>query len=164
MHNFIENERSWYDGGMKVVKNNCYGVFRLSARGLERYAELKGKRAYFFKLGVVLDNEAPMSAEEVDEKGLFWIAFSVPNPNDYRLHERDEDGLFKSANAWAKEISFDYEENRSDPALVQVVEELGKVASGRLSELVVVDIPDDVEYEIDDYDGLETIREKHRTW
>jgi hypothetical protein len=44
------------------------------------------------------------------------------------------------------------------------VEELGDKASGQFAELVVVEIPDGVDYEIDEYDGNEHIAEKHRTW
>lgn len=53
---------------------------------------------------------------------------------------------------------------RDDPLLAQVVEELGKDASGPLAQLEVVEIPDGVEYEIEDYDGIEHVAEKHRTW
>jgi hypothetical protein len=47
---------------------------------------------------------------------------------------------------------------------VQVVEELGDEANGRCSELSVVEIPDGVQWEIVEYDGLEHIAEQHRTW
>ena len=57
-----------------------------------------------------------------------------------------------------------HEEFRSDEALVQVVETLGERASGEFSKLVVVEIPDDVQWEISDYEGFETIHEIHRTW
>jgi hypothetical protein len=53
---------------------------------------------------------------------------------------------------------------RDDPALVQTVEDIGKKANGRYASLKVVDVPDDVEWEIDEYDGLEWVAEKHRTW
>ena len=54
---------------------------------------------------------------------------------------------------------------RTDPVLVQIVEELGsKAAGGRFSELEVVEIPDGVQWEMDDYDGIETIHEVHRSW
>jgi hypothetical protein len=33
-----------------------------------------------------------------------------------------------------------------------------------MAELEVVEIPDDVEWIIVDYDGMEHIAEKHRTW
>ena len=35
---------------------------------------------------------------------------------------------------------------------------------GKFSYLKIVEIPDDVEWEIDDYDGIETIHEVHRSW
>lgn len=53
---------------------------------------------------------------------------------------------------------------RSDPILVQVVEELGDAANDSYSKLVIVEIPDNVEWYIHDYDGRETIHEKHRSW
>ena len=37
-------------------------------------------------------------------------------------------------------------------------------ADGDHAQLRIVDIPDDVNWYIDDYDGIETVREHHRTW
>ncbi len=61
---------------------------------------------------------------------------------------------------------YDYnsQEKRSDEKLVECVEALGNKAGGRFSRLVVVEIPDDIEFEIDSYDGVETLHEKHRSW
>ena len=53
---------------------------------------------------------------------------------------------------------------RDDPYLVQVVEELGEEADGGFANLMVVEIPADVNWEIDEYDGIEHIAEVHRTW
>ena len=53
---------------------------------------------------------------------------------------------------------------RNDPILVQVVEELGKQADGELASLKIVEIPDYVNWEIENYDGCETVREVHRSW
>ena len=58
----------------------------------------------------------------------------------------------------------DDEIKRNDPKLVECVEILGEKANGRFADLKVVEIPDDVEWEITEYDGLETIEEKHRSW
>ena len=55
-------------------------------------------------------------------------------------------------------------EDRDCRRLVAVVEALGKAANGAYAELRVVEIPADVQYEIDEYDGLEHIAEVHRTW
>ena len=53
---------------------------------------------------------------------------------------------------------------RDDKFLVQVVDELGPKASARYANLEVVEIPDDVKWEISEYDGAETIHECHRSW
>lgn len=55
---------------------------------------------------------------------------------------------------------------RDSKTLVKAVEELGKAANSDYSDLKVVEIPDDVDWIIDDYDGVETIheRERHRSW
>lgn len=53
---------------------------------------------------------------------------------------------------------------RYDPKLVKCVEELGDKASGAHAELKVVEIPDDVEWKIDEYDGNEEVHEVHRVW
>ena len=74
---------------------------------------------------------------------------------------------------WVKGFCYDPEhqlflcedtEDRSDPDLVAVVEQLGEDANTDSSELKVVEIPDGVEWEIQNYDGMEHIAEKHRTW
>ena len=61
---------------------------------------------------------------------------------------------------------YDYREHdkRNDPLLVECVERLGEAASGAYANLKVVEIPDDVEWTIQEYDGSEWVAEKHRTW
>lgn len=53
---------------------------------------------------------------------------------------------------------------RSDPVLVSVVEELGEFANGEYARLRVVVVPDGVDWEVTEYDGMETVREKSRTF
>ena len=53
---------------------------------------------------------------------------------------------------------------RDDPDLVATVEKLGGNASRAFANLKVVEIPDDVDWEIEEYDGSEWVAEKHRTW
>lgn len=60
-------------------------------------------------------------------------------------------------------ISSHWNIKRDDPVLIQVVETLGSKADNG-TKLRIVDIPDDVEWIIKDYDGLEWIAEKHRIW
>jgi hypothetical protein len=55
------------------------------------------------------------------------------------------------------ESSFDLDRNRTDPVLVQVVEELGERANGMCAELRIYEIAVGTKYRIDEYDGLEHI-------
>ena len=80
--------------------------------------------------------------------------FSLSNEAARRI--RDLKGTTKDIDIWDIE--------RSDPALIQVIEELGKAANGSYADLRVVEIPDDVEWHIEEYDGLEHVAENHRTW
>ena len=71
-------------------------------------------------------------------------------------------GRYKDSNelCWGGERDIE----RNDPILIQVVEEMGIEANGRHAELKVVEIPDDVEWLIEEYDGSEWVAEQHRTW
>jgi hypothetical protein len=54
---------------------------------------------------------------------------------------------------------------RNDPHLVQVVEESGDcVVDQGIDGLKIVEIPDGISWQIDDYDGNEWVSETHRTW
>ena len=57
-----------------------------------------------------------------------------------------------------------YDIQRDDPILVQVVEEMEGEANGNYSSLKVVEIPDDVDWILQEYDGHEHIAEAHRRW
>ena len=53
---------------------------------------------------------------------------------------------------------------RDDPYLVQVVRELGIGANGAHANLKIVEIPGNIEWHIQEYDGNEWVAEDHRTW
>lgn len=61
-------------------------------------------------------------------------------------------------------VEYAFDVDRCDPALVALVEADPEGTGGPHSELRVVEIPDDVEFFIKDYDGMEHVAEKHRTW
>ena len=73
--------------------------------------------------------------------------------NNYYLDSIDNDNFF-----WDRDIE------RNDPCLVAVVETLGSQAAGDYADLQIVDVPDDVQWVLVEYDGCEHIAEKHRTW
>jgi len=78
--------------------------------------------------------------------------YSLNKKNKYTLIETHE-GLIT-----------DNDIPRDDPELVAIVEKLGEDSWGEYAELLVVEVPDDVEWYIEEYDGQEWIAERHRTW
>ena len=91
-----------------------------------------------------------------DKKGLNIIAKQDEVVKDlchYYLNEEKEENSF---------CEWDIE--RNDPVLVEVVEQLGDLANTRHTRLKVVEVPDDVKWYIHDYDGLEEVHEEHRRW
>ena len=58
----------------------------------------------------------------------------------------------------------DYDIPRDDLDLIATVEMMGEHSWGSYAELLVVEIPDDVKWVIEEYDGREWIAERHRVW
>lgn len=59
---------------------------------------------------------------------------------------------------------YDIDIPRNNPNLVQVVEQMGDRADGDFAKLKIVEVPDDVNWYIEEYDGREWVAERHRTW
>jgi hypothetical protein len=152
---------------MKLVINRCYGGFSLSPAAVKRMAELQGRECHFFTHDLGSTIYQPSTLEAASKAFMFY-AFDIANPNevlecrDWHTLTKDERG---AANALysAHEVS-NRPDNRADPNLVRMVEELGDAANGQHAQLSVVEIPDGVEWEIDEYDGIESVHEVHRSW
>jgi len=135
---------------MKIVINSQYGGFGLSVAGVRRYAELKGIEVFPHEENLETREVRLLTGGEAEKMNSLFISWATK-----KCKSRAE----LNANYFSfRDIP------RDDPALVQTVEELGKAASGKYSSLKVVEIPDDVEWQIEEYDGVEWIAEKHRTW
>lgn len=133
---------------IEVVINKCYGGFGLSR---EAVIELYKKKAKGIK-----------AMEPSEYYGNGW-------KKRLEIDKQKQGDLF-SAIIYDDKVLYDeyrytYEENlRADPDLVKVVKKLGEKANGSFAELKIVEIPADVEWEIDEYDGMETVQESHRSW
>ncbi|KKQ99981.1 MAG: hypothetical protein UT24_C0019G0021 [Candidatus Woesebacteria bacterium GW2011_GWB1_39_12] len=134
---------------MKVVINECFGGFSVSLKALE-YMGIDPKSDEALDFGYVSwDYDSDL--EENEQEDIEEIA-----QNDSSFDEDYED-------FW-KKIDDEKIRIRTDPRLIKCVEEIGEESFGNFAELKIVEIPDDVEWGIDDYDGIETIHEKHRVW
>jgi hypothetical protein len=120
---------------MKVAINRCFGGFGISNAAFEKLLERKS-----------------VTYEKVPAK----YAFRKDNYDYYHAGKVGEDDAYLS--------EYDFYSNRADPDLIAVLEELGKDAWGAHAEIVIVEVPDNVNWHIDEYDGLEHVAEDHRTW
>lgn len=155
---------------MKIVVNKCFGGFSLSALAVKRLAELNGKPCYFFKKEYKNNKSCnvPVSIDEC-KKNLFFFAYTVPDPDEYTAltkewHQMTDEEKTEHNRKYDEINLTAIPDDRIDAKLIQVVEELGEAANGNCAELEIIEIPDDVDWQIDEYDGLESVHEKHRVW
>lgn len=134
---------------MKIVINNCYGGFSLSHEAVMKYAKLKGMKLYPFV------NDSPYEFDKFKpyngEKDVFLVY--------YAEKPLKEDGTYESGSYFSER-----DIDRTDKNLIKVIEKLGKRANGSCANLKIVEIPDDIKWKIEEYDGIEWIAEEHRTW
>lgn len=138
---------------MKVVINKCYGGFGLSEAAYEKLAEY----GVPIKAYIEQKRNPTSSLYEPEPKNggevIFDRAISDQNKSSDAMMRLDG----RYWDSWTSS-------SRAHPLVVRVVEELGERASGRFAKLRIVEIPDDIEWEIDDYDGMESVSECHRSW
>lgn len=75
-----------------------------------------------------------------------------------------EKGRLGDEDAYLSHYDYYQYEARADPDLVAVIEEMGQEADGNYANLKIVEIPDDIEWYIEENEGFERVAEKHRTW
>lgn len=139
---------------MKIVVNRCYGGFGLSDKAIEMVMERKGFGCFRYK-------QTKYGFQDgINE----YTRYEKFDNNDLFVYYQTED-LGEKVEKLPNETHWYYGNlDRDDADLIAVVEELGDEANGRFAELEVVEIPNNVKWEIDDYDGIETIHEVHRSW
>ena len=141
----------------KIVINNCFGGFSLSPIGEREYLKLKGKQAHFYKQTKYSFKDGANLYEKfepsVDEREMFCHTLTKDMGKSFSEFPKEDEVYFSG-----REIE------RDDTDLIKVVETLGDKANGACAELKIVEIPDDADWEISEYDGNEHIAEKHRTW
>lgn len=150
---------------MKILVNKCYGGFGVTVEVIKELVKM-GSDA--------IESETPKSyygGENENYKGAKdWEQEWNEDFKGYKsigdgflAHERGYN-IYKDGIIHNLKSRYD-NELRTNKDLIAVVESIGvEKASDTFAKLAIVDVPDDIEWEIDDYDGMETVREKHRTW
>jgi len=139
---------------MKVAINKCHGGFSLSGLAAKKLAMMGSPVIEISSFDDWYGDSGPPDYEEWIDigDGFEALRFVGDKPTDTLR----KDGFIYNFPRWSAD--------RSNPDLIGVIEEMGDGASGSLAEIMIVEIPDDVEYTIEEYDGLEWVAEKHRTW
>lgn len=145
---------------MKVVINACFGGYSLSPEAtLECYK--RGLQGIASPVDEWFGEDHYPPSHDFSKQGRLraWRKY---------LKGEDTSSLFVTVFSPDEKFVLDTrpcsKEQRSDPILVAVVEEMGERADGACAKLRVVEIPDGIDWEIDEYDGNESIEETHRSW
>jgi hypothetical protein len=140
----------------KVVINDCFGGFGLSKTACQRYWDIKGTQVW-------IEDDTRFASMELF---TVWLV-----PPEKRIESKEESFYDMSMpdridynEQYSEQTWHDRDIGRDDPILIQVVEELGAIAFGRHAELRIVEVPDDANWYIEEYDGNEHVAERHRTW
>jgi hypothetical protein len=155
---------------MKIVINESYGSLHLSIKATRRLAELMGRECYFYeqKDGIfVLATEILNYNDDYHH----YFCFDIPNiqnviDNAKMVGQNEEYNVYKKHEIYFSGDGDFTAISRTNPLLVQVVEELGRECDVRCVVLKVVEIPDGVDWYIDEGSCAsgECVRELHRVW
>lgn len=132
----------------KIALNKCFGLFGLSYKGIKRYYELKYPNTplYFYKQN--LDTLEYTKTDENDSSP--WC----------RILNRDFGDTFKitddNLEAVHSSIVNTYNISRTDPCLIQTIEELGDAVNTIHSKIEIEELTSN-KYRIIEYDGFERI-------
>jgi len=127
----------------KIVINTCCGGFGVSPEASHFIAERKNVR---------------LVVEENVNGDRYY-------PYYYLTDQPYGEPVNMDADLWERGTLQNFRDlDRTDDDLIAAVESLGDLACMPYSRLKVVEIPDNVEWEIMEYDGTEWVAEKHRTW
>ncbi len=143
---------------MKIVINDDFGGFGVSTDVL---IELVKRNAKCIKSMTLQEYYCGSTKKHIDWQENWQ--------HDLEKYEQKEEFL---AHNWDFNVYKDgllyfidkANETRTDKDLIEVIETLGEKSFGKHANLKVIEIPDNIEYEIHEYDGLESIHEKHRSW
>ena len=132
----------------KVVYNACYGGFGLSKEACQRYWDIKGQQVW-------IENDTQFISSGYFTVWLVAPEDRIPAKEGDDFYSMGKDERIAYNKAYSKQTWYYTTVDRHDPALVQVVEELGDKANGKYAKLRIDEV--DGPYRIDEYDGNESV-------
>jgi hypothetical protein len=130
----------------KVVFNNCYGGFGLSKEACQRYWDIKGQQVW-------IEQDTQFISSDMF---TVWLTPPGERPNKHKnFYSMTMDERVAYNKAHSEQTWYYMNVSRHDPALIQVVEELGEKANGIHADLQIEEV--EGLYRIDEYDGNESV-------
>ncbi len=141
---------------MEIAVNKCFGGFSPSMRAYREYLKLKGKKSFFYKqtkFDFKDEKEEHTRIDNIDKKesGLF-SCYS----KDFGKKTNKLDGRYF--------VYLRDDKLRIDKDFIKVVKKLKKKVNTSVSDIKIIKIPDGIDWEIDNYGGVESIHKEHRSW
>ena len=130
----------------KVVYNNCYGGFGLSKEACQRYWDIKGQQVW-------IEQDTQFKSSDMFTVWLVPPGERPTKNKDFYSMTMDERVAYNKAHS--EQTWYNRNVCRHDPALIQVVEELGEKANGDCAKLAIAEV--NGLYRIDEYDGNESV-------
>ena len=138
----------------KVILNKCFGGFGVSKEAYELYAKKKGISVFHYTQKNLKKEIYTYATDATDDNRIFDFYFTKYFGNKAYISDEDFKKYFLNLNEYFRE----------DKTLIEVVEELGEKANTFYSNLKIVEIPNDLDYVIDNYNGIETLHQKVQEW
>jgi len=140
---------------MRVAINKCYGGFSLSIEALLELVKMKSD---------VIEVKSLRESTGCETMAYYKAESKFTQFREIDGFEAEDCGILHKDNmVYFLKDKYD-NETRTHKDLIHIIEKMGEKAGGRCSKLEIVEIPDNVNWELDEYDGLESVDEVHRSW
>ena len=138
---------------MQIVINKCYGGFGISKDAMYQLI-IRGSEAI----------QTSSIDEWAEDDREYFIRELTEDIDGSYYHRPHSSTLVDLENEVVYYLDRDDPGVRTDRILLEIIKESAEACNTTHSDLKVVTIPDDVEWEIEEHAGIEWVSEVHRTW
>jgi len=134
---------------IKIAINKCFGGFHLSQKAVKWLYKHGDKHITKVPKKDFIKDDDPLLLMKSEKEFFDWLVVPL-------IKEKGKEYVLLD-----QHVAHKY---RTCPLLIRCIETLGEEANCKFSKLKIVEVPAAVEWEIQEYDGVEWVAEKHRTW